>query len=68
MAAPSRNRIPPIQLKTPPSGREKPPRSQRGIRIATVPGTTMVNRSVLKIGQNLGGIGTGGKTAETTLR
>ena len=68
MAAPSRKAIPPIQLKTPPSGREKPPRSQCGIRIATVPGTTMVNRSVLKIGQNLRAIGMGGKTADITLR
>jgi hypothetical protein len=38
------------------------------MRIATVPGITMVNRSVLKIGQNLRAIGIGGKTGPITLR
>jgi len=46
----------PIHIRTPPGGLVNPPSSQRGIRIATVPGTKIVNSSVFRIGQNLGGI------------
>jgi hypothetical protein len=61
----------PIQVRTPPGGLVNPPSSQRGIRIATVPGTKIVNSSVFRIGQNLRGITFSvlgsGKTAGTTL-
>src|ERR1700756_5448825 len=53
MAAPIRNTMPPIHVSTLPGGLVNPPSSQRGIRIATVPGTKIVNRSVFRIGQNL---------------
>jgi hypothetical protein len=56
MAAPLRNTMPPIQVGAPFGGFANPPSSQRGIRMATVPGTKMVNRSVFRIGQNLRGI------------
>jgi hypothetical protein len=45
--------MPPIHVGTPPGGLVNPPSSQRGIRIATVPGTKIVNRSVFRMGQNL---------------
>src|SRR5689334_5074079 len=54
MAAPIRNTMPPIHVRTPPVCLVNPPSSQRGIRIATVPGTKTVKRSVFRIGQNLG--------------
>src|SRR5262245_21925375 len=56
MAPPITNAIMPIHVRIPPCGRDKPPTSHRGIRIATVPGTKMVKRSVLTIGQNLRGM------------
>src|SRR5215831_21281564 len=56
MAAPITTAIMPIQVRTPLGGREKPPSNHRGIRIATVPGTKIVKRSVLTIGQNLRGM------------
>ena len=51
--------MPPIHVSILPGGLVNPPSSQRGMRIATVPGTKIVNRSVFRIGQNLGGIGLG---------
>jgi hypothetical protein len=63
--------ITPIQVTTPLGGFVNPPSSHRGIRIATVPGTKIVNSSVFRIGQNLRGIAFSvlgsGKTAGTTL-
>ena len=71
MAAPIRKVMPPIHVRTLPGGLVNPSSSQRGIRIATVPGTKIVNSSVFRMGQNLRGIVFGprpcGKTAGTTL-
>src|SRR5579872_6604797 len=51
MAAPQRKHAKPIQVRIPSGGLRNPPRTPRGPRIATVPGTTMVKTAVFKIGQ-----------------